>query len=241
MKDSLYFPHDYFARFDPKLVEVMMAHGMAGIGVFWCIIEMMYEQGGTLPTSSFKSIAFALHVDCNMVASVVNDFGLFIQDGENFTSPSVNNRINRRVAIAEKCRENAQKRWAKSKSNANASETDANAEQPECICNAMINNKSKGKNKDLSSKDDSGSGKRSTFTPPTIEEVKQYLDEKQITNVDAERFVLFYESKGWMIGKNKMKSWKAAVATWAKSEKERPAARRTSSSESTKSANDPWT
>ena len=221
MKDSLYFPHDYFARNDPKLVEVMMAHGMAGIGVFWCIIEMMYEQGGTLPTSSFKSIAFALHVDCNMVASVVNDFGLFIQDGENFTSPSVNNRINRRVAIAEKRRENA--------------------EQPECICNAMINNKSKGKNKDLSSKDDSGSGKRSTFTPPTIEEVKQYLDEKQITNVDAERFVLFYESKGWMIGKNKMKSWKAAVATWAKSEKERPAARRTSSSESTKSANDPGT
>lgn len=59
------------------------------------------------------------------------------------------------------------------------------------------------------------------FIPPTLEEVNAYLHDKGILDIDAERFVLFYESKGWMIGKNKMKSWKAAVGTWVRSQKEK--------------------
>lgn len=51
------------------------------------------------------------------------------------------------------------------------------------------------------------------FTPPTVEEVRAYCIERN-NNVDAERFVDYYESKGWLIGKIKMKSWKAAVRTW---------------------------
>ena len=51
------------------------------------------------------------------------------------------------------------------------------------------------------------------FTPPTLEEVKAYCIERN-NGVDPERFIDFYSSKGWMIGKNKMKDWKAAVRTW---------------------------
>ena len=51
------------------------------------------------------------------------------------------------------------------------------------------------------------------FTPPTIEEVKAYCQERG-NSVDAETFVDFYESKGWCVGKNKMKDWKACVRTW---------------------------
>lgn len=43
-----------------------------------------------------------------------------------------------------------------------------------------------------------------------------YCKEKGITTVDAERFVDFYSSKGWMVGKNKMKDWKAAVRNWGR-------------------------
>lgn len=53
------------------------------------------------------------------------------------------------------------------------------------------------------------------FTPPTLELVQSYITENNYT-VDAERFIDFYESKGWYVGKNKMKDWKAAVRTWAK-------------------------
>lgn len=58
------------------------------------------------------------------------------------------------------------------------------------------------------------------FHPPSLEEVKSYVLEKGYS-VDAEQFVNFYESKGWMVGKNKMSNWHAAVATWQKREKER--------------------
>ena len=55
-----------------------------------------------------------------------------------------------------------------------------------------------------------------SFTPPTVEEVKSYCQERN-NGIDAEAFVSFYESKGWLIGKNKMKDWKAAVRTWERS------------------------
>lgn len=59
------------------------------------------------------------------------------------------------------------------------------------------------------------------FIPPTLEEVKAYCIERQ-NNVDAERFIDYYTSNGWKVGKNPMKDWKAAVRTWEKSAKEKP-------------------
>lgn len=56
---------------------------------------------------------------------------------------------------------------------------------------------------------------RKVFKPPTVEEVAAYCTERKNT-VDPEAFVNFYESKGWLVGKNKMKSWNAAVRTWEK-------------------------
>lgn len=57
------------------------------------------------------------------------------------------------------------------------------------------------------------------FIPPSVEEVEQYCLERS-NNIDAQSFIDFYESKGWMIGKNKMKDWKAAVRTWERSRKQ---------------------
>ena len=57
--------------------------------------------------------------------------------------------------------------------------------------------------------------KTSRFVPPSLEEIKQYCSERQ-NSVDPESFYNFYASKGWMVGSNKMKDWKAAVITWEK-------------------------
>ena len=51
------------------------------------------------------------------------------------------------------------------------------------------------------------------FTPPSIDEVRAYCEERG-NNVDPQRFIDFYAAKGWMVGRNKMKDWKAAVRTW---------------------------
>ena len=65
---------------------------------------------------------------------------------------------------------------------------------------------------------DSLDSKRKRFTPPSIEEVKAYCAERK-NNVDAERFINYYESNGWKVGKNPMKDWKAAIRTWERGNK----------------------
>jgi hypothetical protein len=55
--------------------------------------------------------------------------------------------------------------------------------------------------------------KNKNFIIPSLEEIKNYCIERK-NNINAEHFFDYYSSKGWMIGKNKMKDWKAAVRTW---------------------------
>lgn len=63
--------------------------------------------------------------------------------------------------------------------------------------------------------------KSRAFTPPSLDEVRAYCSERN-NNVDPQRFIDFYESKGWFVGKNKMKDWKAAIRTWEQRDKETP-------------------
>lgn len=58
--------------------------------------------------------------------------------------------------------------------------------------------------------------KTTRFVKPTVEEIKAYCEERK-NSVDAEKFLNYYESNGWKVGKNPMKDWKAAVRTWEKS------------------------
>lgn len=63
----------------------------------------------------------------------------------------------------------------------------------------------------------SGGTKAKRFISPTVDEVAAYCQERG-NGIDPEAFVDFYASKGWMVGKNLMKDWKAAVRTWERSE-----------------------
>ena len=68
-----------------------------------------------------------------------------------------------------------------------------------------------------------GEGVSSRFVPPTPQEVTAYCQQRQ-NGIDGSEFCDFYASKGWMIGKSKMKDWRAAVRTWEKSRQKQPAA-----------------
>ena len=90
-------------------------------------------------------------------------------------------------------------------------------------CEQMQQMQANAANADKSSKDKDkdddkkGNGAREArFTPPSIEEVAAYCQERG-NSVDAARFVDFYSSKGWMVGKSRMKDWKAAVRNWERS------------------------
>ena len=97
----------------------------------------------------------------------------------------------------------------------------------ECIQNGYIGKDSIGKvsiDKDSIDKDskvESVRGEKAKrFYPPTLDEVKQYCEERK-NNIDPMAFIDFYSSKGWMIGKKRMKDWKVAVRTWERKRKEK--------------------
>lgn len=130
-KDAYYFPHDYYARNDPKLQRLLMDFGLAGIGAYWCIVEILYENGGICRKCDTRAIAFGLHCDESLVASILENYDLFEKTAEgDYFSASANDRIARRAEVAEKRsaagRKGNEVRW-KNGSIANASESVANA------------------------------------------------------------------------------------------------------------------
>ena len=62
---------------------------------------------------------------------------------------------------------------------------------------------------------------RNRFVKPTVEQIREYCLERN-NNVDPEKFFDFYESKGWVVGKQPMKDWKACVRTWEKRQESNP-------------------
>lgn len=233
--------------------EVLRECGVVGIGVYWCVVEMLYEQGGMLPIGSIKDIAFVLHVSEELVESVVRKYKLFKTNKKNFWSESVKKRIDKATEISIKRKEAITRRW-KSKAcgdtnvlqmnntcNTKEQETDTKVIQTEynCTVNKIKEKESKENNikEDLSKDKDGESKKRTTFLPPSLEEVQAYIKQKGYS-VDAEAFIAFYSSKNWYVGKNKMTNWRMAVVTWSK----RPnnGASRTTSSATTRNCNDEW-
>ena len=63
--------------------------------------------------------------------------------------------------------------------------------------------------------------KEERFRKPSLSEVQDYCRSRN-NGIDAEAFIAFYESKGWMVGKSPMKDWKSAIITWEKSRKATP-------------------
>ena len=73
-------------------------------------------------------------------------------------------------------------------------------------------------NKKENKKENKKKKERGHFVPPSPQEVDDYCKERQLT-IDPQTFVDWYESKGWLVGKSKMKDWRAAVRTWERRDK----------------------
>ena len=63
--------------------------------------------------------------------------------------------------------------------------------------------------------------KEKNFKKPTLEEVEEYCKERN-NNINAQKFIDFYESKGWKVGKTPMKDWKACIRTWESNNTNKP-------------------
>jgi len=75
-------------------------------------------------------------------------------------------------------------------------------------------------NKTINNTFNNTNNKGTRFTPPSVDEVNDYCNQRN-NSVDPQTFIDFYQAKGWMVGKNKMKDWKACVRTWETNRKQR--------------------
>lgn len=214
MKKS-YFRHDYNARNDMKLQSVITKHGAVGIGVYWIIVEMLYQNGGELPLDIARNISFAYFTDFKVVESVIKDFDLFENDGNVFWSVRIRQTIDNTKKVSDARKAASRQRWSRKQEKPENPESRKTASHPPAKEELSLFTQPEEQKPDIPEDvpKPEEQKKRTYFKPPTVEEVAAYVKEKGYS-VDAEQFVAFYESKGWMIGKNKMQKWRAAVATW---------------------------
>jgi len=203
--------HDVDANQDAKLQNVLLDYGLEGYGLYWYCIELI--AGKVSP----ENITFELEHDARIIARNVGstaqkveemmryfvELGLFEDSDGTITCIKIATRLNKSMT--------------------------SNPEMRAII--GMLKNhdpvmtksptvmKDKIRLEEIREEDNKAKIKK-TFSKPSLQELTdyfgQYATEKSffINRDEPEKFYDFYESKNWMVGKTKMKSWKAAVRNW---------------------------
>lgn len=124
-KPILFFPHDTNSRNDQRLQKLAMLEGMRGIGIYWCLIEMLHENCGHIELKELERITYELHEEYKRITSVINDYDLFQKNETEFWSLRVNNNISDIMEKSNKARKAIEIRW-KYKRNTDVSKNDTN-------------------------------------------------------------------------------------------------------------------
>ena len=135
---------------------------------------------------------------------------------ERFRWPAAKQAIDLTAERNEKLRENGLKGGRpKSKENqTEPNETKQNQSEPNETCKEKKRKEMKRNEKDIVEK---------RFAPPSTQEVEEYCKERG-NSVDAQMFVDFYSAKGWKVGSQTMKDWRACVRTWERRDNRKPVA-----------------
>lgn len=200
-----FFKHMSTMRNDPKIKRLISRYGLKGYGLYCIILESIVdriEQDSPIPDLEENSEDIASFYNEN--TSEVNEITSFMVNNGLFEVDEITARITcmkiYRYLELSQTRSTYIKNIIKSykKGCLNLSETvsdksgDIDIEEEIEV------------EKELDS---------SRFKKPTIQQIKEYCDERN-NGINPESFFHYYESKGWMVGRNKMKSWKSAIATW---------------------------
>jgi hypothetical protein len=166
---------------------------MSGYGIYWSIIEELYQNTNVLHLN-YERIAFELRADASSIKSIINDFNLFVISGENFSSLSVQKRLDERTNKSEKARLSVNKRWS-----------DTNVLQTKYDSNTI--------------KERKGKEKKVIYTP-LIDEVILYFNEKGYTKDSAVKAFHYYQENNWKDSRNnQVKNWKQKMqGVWFKDE-----------------------
>ena len=214
-KETYYFSHDCNARNDEKILMLRSEHGWEGYGIYWALIETMYESTDTkLCHAKLKGISLCYNIDITLLQSVINTAiteSLFVSDGEKFWSESLLQRKQIFLDSREK------KSLAGIKGMGKRWKNQQNSEKNNTVITPLYQNDNiditlynKGKEKERKGK----VKESSIFIPPTLDEIKTYIAEKKYST-DPLSFYNYFSEGNWIDSKgNKVKNWKQKLITW---------------------------
>lgn len=215
-----FFKHYTNMRNDVKIKRVIKRYGLKGYGLYNAIIESIAESlCSERPLPALEETAQDIAEQYNDDTVAINDIMAYMLKQGLFELDEITGRI-----ICHKLYRFLDKSQTRSPEIRQMIE---NYKQ-----NTIKSIECPGQIKTVSDKSDrveveveesrvEGAKTPKRFFPPSLREVQEYLDELGETRFTANKFCNSYEAKGWMVGKSKMKSWKAAVRTWRDNEDER--------------------
>ena len=221
MKESRYFPHDIGARNDPKLLRLQMEMKGQGLAIWWCLVEMLWENGGYLPYDP-RTLSFTLRwAKPNEIERVLNDFGLFLNDGERFWSKSALERIEVSQSRVESARRAGKASGAcrsgidpERPLNGNATDVERPLNDRSTI-NKEINKEIKEKTTPLN-----GPFNASRLDTHTILEIFFFDLNAPQPAAEVQRFIDHYTARGWRLGDGNPVADPAAAARLWKPERQ---------------------
>lgn len=204
-KETYYFSHDSNALTDTKILNMRADYGLEGYGLYWAIIEMMRNEEDyelEFSKNTFRAIKTLTNTSIDIekyIKDCIEDYKLFELQNEKFYSNSLIKRMQIKDKKSAVAREKAQKRW-----NSNATDM-----PQQCTSNTNKEKKIKEKKKEIKVKE-----VKKEFNPPSLDDIKKYIQEKQL-KVNAEQFYSYFTEGNWVDSKgNQVKNWKQKILTW---------------------------
>jgi len=198
-----WFKHEANCGFDSKMKKLLIKYGVNGYGLYYYCVEII---AGNLTT---ENITFELQHDVHIIAHdlkmdtlLVEEIMLYCIKIGLFQFNEETQRVSHMglfKMLDNTMSQNTCIRQLKSSENFKfLKDTESRREE-----------KRREEKKDIATK---------KFKKPSLSQINEYCEQKQY-QIDSEYFYNYYESKDWMVGKNKMKDWKAALRNWFKNEK----------------------
>jgi uncharacterized protein YdaU (DUF1376 family) len=138
-----YFIHESSSFNDYKIIKLRSKLGIEAYGIFWAVLELLFNEENKLCIDDYDALAFSLQCDSTKLKQVIEDFDLFVVEDGCFYSKRLNNHLEDINTKSNKAKENANKRWK----NATAMQTQCNGNASISISNSISSSKSISKNK----------------------------------------------------------------------------------------------
>jgi len=163
------------------------------------MLDYCYLNEIWLPESAEEvSRLIRMRTHCERIAVVLREFWYLHEDGT-WRHPRIERELQKYWEKCNKAAMSARKRWENDDANALRTQSEGSAK-------GILYKKHKPITKNQESK---------RFAPPALDEViSEMTGRTQDPTHEANRFLAYYESNGWKVGRNPMKSWKAAVTNW---------------------------